>query len=536
MNSPMLSKERDILIHLIDNRYIIFICLFIIAYTIYFLNLLPWWDGTTTVVTSIETIRTENLYTDFFGKPPFIFLSLGSLIKIFGYSPALIHIFMLIFSLTAIIYTYRTGKFLFKNENIALAASGLLAISPLFIAQAINLNFDLPSMALIMTSYYYLLKKNYIIYAIVGSLLVMTKEIGILFGIAVILSTVINYIFNKKFNKKFDNKFDNKRYKDIRKVFIIQMIPIVLFILWAYGNYINHGWFIFPRDSPILKFESILNDNFYMRIKQLFIINFNWILTIIMAIFGIMQLYKNILSYKNRKDNDIIYTKLESSPMILESELLCMILFAILFFLITAPIKDFNLPRYVISLYPQFYLTASWTIFNLIGKNKEILWIVVLAIIVLFVGQTVYNRPFIFLDPVTQKIYSEKPGTILSGSEIMEINLNYVNYVRADIELARFINGINTSVPAILNRFNHYNMFMASNKEIDLGYDLRSRPNIDLNSFYKTPDKIKLPAILIVENFNRYDIERLSNMYNVTLMKDISVGRAGVTTYWIDNR
>ena len=512
----------------VDNGYVILICLFVMAYTIYFLNLPPWWDGTTTVITSIETIRTMNLYTDFFGKPPLIFLSLGSLIKIFGYSPVVIHIFMLVFSLVAIIYTYGIGKFLFKDENVALAASGLLATSPLFVAQTINLNFDLPSIALIMAAYYYLLKKNYIIYAIVGSMLVMTKEVGILFGIAVILSTGINYIF-------YSRTFDNQKYKDIKKAFIIQMVPIVLFILWAYGNYANHGWLIFPRDSPMLKFESILNDNFYMRIKQLFMLNFNWILMTIIAAFGTIQLYKKMLSHNNmRKDGGIIYSKLESSPIM--SELLCMILFIILFFLITIPIKDFNLPRYVMVLYPQFYLISSWTISNLIGKNKEIFWIVVLIIIVLFAAETVYSRSFIFLDPITQKIYSERPSTTLGGSDIMETNLNYVDYVRADVELARFINGVNTSVPAILNRFNHYNMFMASSKGIDLGYGLRPRPNIDLDSFYKIPYKIKLPAILIIENFNRHDIERLSNMYNVTPMKDISVRNAGVTTYWIDNR
>ncbi|MDL5503153.1 MAG: hypothetical protein QSU88_08050, partial [Candidatus Methanoperedens sp.] len=61
------------------------------AYTLYFIDLPPWWDGTTTAVTSLDTVKNNiDLYVDFFGKPPFIFLSLGTLFKIFGYSPEII--------------------------------------------------------------------------------------------------------------------------------------------------------------------------------------------------------------------------------------------------------------------------------------------------------------------------------------------------------------------------------------------------------------------------------------------------------------
>lgn len=512
-------KVDNIIRRELINKNIIFVYLFVIAYTIYFLNLPPWWDGTTTAITSIETIRTMNPYIDFFAKPPFIFISLGGLIKIFGYSPAIIHIFMLVFSLIALIYTYKVGKFLCKNENIALAASGLLAVSPLFISQSINLNFDLPSMALIMASYYYLLKKNYNIYAIVSSILVMTKEVGILFVVAVILSTGIGYIFN---NKKF--------YKDIKKVFVIQIVPIILFILWAYGNYMIHGWFIFPRNSPILKLESILDDNFFIHTKQLFIINFNWILIIFISIFGIMQLYKYA-----RPNIGFKYNKIE---LCLDSSLILlpMILFTILYFVVTAPIKDFNLPRYVMVLYPQFYLISSYTISGSVKNEKRIFHIVIMTIIVLFVAQTAYNKPFIFLDPITQSVYPEKTGTTLGGSDIMEVNLNYVNYIEADIELVKFLNGVDTSIPVILNRFNHYNIFVAANKGIDLGYGLRFgilRSNIDLDSFYKNPDKIKLPAIVVLENFNTYDVQRLSDIYNVTFMKNISVKGAGEKIYSI---
>jgi len=364
---------------------------FVILYTIYFLNLPPWWDGITTVITSIDTANANmNPYIDFFGKPPFIFLSLGGLFRLFGYSAMIIHIFMLIFSLTAIIFTYRVGSLLY-GKDIGFAASALLAISPLFIAQSVNLNFDLPSMALIIASYYFFLKENYLNYTIFSTLLVMTKEIGIIFTTAILLSSVLK----------------RKIYK---RQIIAEFTPIIIFILWGYGNYLKHGWFVFPRDSPFLKFESILTENFYIRLEQLFIINFNWILTIIIILFLIIKLYKYD-GKQNRQKYEL---------------LMPMILFTCMFIIIVAPIKDFNLPRYVLVLYPIFYLVSSKAIFSLSKTNKKIPWIILTSIIILFVAETVYNTtPFNFFDPITQEKYGHNFGTTLSGSEIMEIILKY---------------------------------------------------------------------------------------------------------------
>lgn len=488
-----------------------FLCMFITAYTLFFLNLPPWWDGTTIAITAIDTVKANmNLYIDFFGKPPLIFLSLGFLFKLFGYSAAIAHIYMLVFSLGAIIFTYKVGELL-SGKDMAVAASSLLAFSPLFIAQSINLNFDLPSMALIMASHYFLLKKNYVGYAISGTLLVLTKEVGILFMVAVALSTAINFVLEGR-------KHNTESYK---AAFVAQLVPVFVFISWAYGNFTRHGWFIFPRSSPILKLDPILNENFFIRLEQLFIINFNWILTLIVIFSAVMWVYRQGSKIK-------YYTYKPLVPLLL---------FTLFFFIIVMPIRDFNLPRYLIVLYPLFYLASSQAMFNLFGKNKKIFYGVIFSIIILFAAQTAYDSmPFVFLDPATQKIYGTNSYSTLGGSEVMEINLKYVDYVRADMKLVSFLNEMNSSAPVILNRFNHYSIFNAANKGIDLGYGQRSaRQYFELDSFYKSPDKVKLPAILIIEHFNKYDLERLHYMYNVRFVKRISVRGAGADVYWINN-
>ena len=492
-------------------KRIAFLCLFVIAYTIYFIDLPPWWDGITTAITALDTVKNNiDLYVDFFAKPPFVFLSLGILFKIFGYSPELIHIYMMVFSLGAIIFTFKVGEIL-AGKEIACSASFLLAFSPMFIAQSVNLNFDLPSMALLMATYYFLLKNNHVFFAFSGIMLVMTKEIGILFMAAALLSTIlINYTGERKIGEQ-------------RAAITARIIPIIVFIIWAYGNYTRRGWFLFPRDSPIIKLDSIFNENLIMRLEQLFVINFNWILTILILC--------SLFLWAYRRYESIDREKIE--------KLLPLVLFSLFFFMVVAPIRDFNLPRYVIVLYPAFYLASAWGIYIFSGKNRKISGMILVSIILIFSAQTVYSiyspDPYVFLDPATQEIYGVNPYITLGGSEVMEINLKYVDYVKADMAVVDFINTTEPFAPLLLNRFNQYGIFDAANKGIDIGYGQKAnRIYKELGDFYRSPGTISFPAILVIEDFNKFDLEKLYNMYDVTLLKQIRVNGVGADVYEID--
>src|SRR5659263_66557 len=474
----------------------------ITLYTFVYIDLPPWWDGITTAVTAFESVRTNiDLYSDFFGKPPFIFITLGSLFKIFGYSPMIVHLYMLVFSLAAAYFTYRAGELLSCKE-VGVAASFILAFSPLFIAQSVNLNFDLPATALIMASYYYLLKKDHSRYVLAGTMLILTKEVGILFIAAAGLSALFR--------------------KDWKTIFA-QLIPPFIFVFWSYGNYTRRGWFLFPRDSPLLKLEPIWNDNLVMKLMQLFVMNFNWILTFIALLSVIIWLYK----HHKRIDHGRI------------DQLMPMVLFLLFFFIADGPIRDFNLPRYVLVLYPALYLLSAWAIYSFFKRNKKISVGIIISILALFTIQTgfsIYSQdPYIFLDPATTKIYDERQSITLGGSELLEINLKYVDYVKADIKLVRYLNSTDRSIPLFLNRFNHYSIFMAANKGIDIGYGQKYPRNYkELGNFYNSPDTISYPAILVIEDFNKFDLEKLYIMYNMTFLDKIRVNGVGADVYQID--
>jgi 4-amino-4-deoxy-L-arabinose transferase-like glycosyltransferase len=474
----------------------------ITSYTFFYIDLPPWWDGITTAVTAFDAVKTNiDLYPDFFGKPPFIFITLGSLFKIFGYSPEIIHLYMLVFSLAAAYFTYKAGELLSCKE-VGIASSFLLAFSPLFIAQSVNLNFDLPATALIMASYYYLLKKDSLSYVLVSTMLIMTKEVGILF----IAAAGFSALFRKDW-----------------KAIQAQIIPVLIFVGWSYGNYTRHGWFLFPRDSPLFKLETIWNENLVMRLTQLFILNFNWILTFITLLSVIAWLYRNHNKIDHRRIN----------------QLMPMVLFFMIFFISVGPIRDFNLPRYVLVLYPALYLISAWAIYSFFQRKTKISAGIIISILALFAIQTAFSiysqDPYVFLDPATKQIYDERQSITLSGSEFLEINLKYVDYVKADIELVRYLNTTDRSIPILLNRFNHYSIFIAANKGIDVGYGQKyPREYKELGDFYNSPDTISFPAIIVLEDFNKFDLEKLDHMYDMTLLDKIRVNGVGADVYQID--
>ncbi|MCZ7362283.1 MAG: hypothetical protein O8C58_02925 [Candidatus Methanoperedens sp.] len=117
----------------------------------------------------------------------------------------------------------------------------------------------------------------------------------------------------------------------------------------------------------------------------------------------------------------------------------------------------------------------------------------------------------------------------------MEINLKYVDYVKADIELVQYLNTTSNTTPLLLNRFNHYSIFTAANKGIDIGYGQKDpREYKELSYLYNSPEEISFHGILVIEDFNKFDIEKLYDMYDVRFLKKIKVKGMGVDVYQVD--
>ncbi|MBU1627625.1 glycosyltransferase family 39 protein, partial [bacterium] len=111
------------------------------------------------------------------GHPTLLFNLLSVLYYIFGYSLELTHLVMILFGCITLCYTYLLGSRIY-NRQVGFIASILLLFTPLFFTVIGQLRIDVPLMAFSIMAAYYAMIERPVIFAIVGSLLVLSKEPG----------------------------------------------------------------------------------------------------------------------------------------------------------------------------------------------------------------------------------------------------------------------------------------------------------------------------------------------------------------------
>jgi len=215
------------------------------------------------------------------GHPTLIFNLLAFLYHIFGYSIEITHIVMLVFGCITLIYTYLFALYAY-NRYVGMVASCLLLFTPLFFSLIGQLRLDVPLMAFSVMTAYYVLKEREWCFALVGSLLVLTKEPGTFVVFICFLYLLIKYI----------------RKEPLKRLIFRLLpycIPAVVFVLWMILYRSFSGSFLYPNVIFIAEIPTL-------RLQQVFIWNFRWFLSLIIIIsalrFGFMSgVYPRRLKY-----------------------------------------------------------------------------------------------------------------------------------------------------------------------------------------------------------------------------------------------
>jgi len=242
--------------------FFILIVLIILKYKA--LSLPYFWDGLNYMIPTIDYLY-KNTLTIFLwnynlGHPPFFFLLVGALFKLFGDSQIVANSVVLFFSFLTLIFTYLIGKNLF-NRKIGIIASLLLLFTPIFFSYSALLFLAMPLTALTVMSIYFFIKDNKILYFIFGSLTVLTETTGILLIIAL---TLVKIIEQKKFNKNV----------------VYYASPILIFLAWVISNKVYYGHFLYPVGTSLVNISIVKNLlNLMMVLKTLFFDQYRWILT-----------------------------------------------------------------------------------------------------------------------------------------------------------------------------------------------------------------------------------------------------------------
>lgn len=283
-----------------------------------------------------------------------------------------------------------------KNRIEIYLMTILFAFYPVFTANSLYAMYDFALTSFMVLTLYFLLKKRYFLAALFGLGQLFSKEPGIvIYGVTIALY----YLFF----------VDNKRHigtyrKRIKKIFLLFSPFLILLIYVLVKAIVYKSIVFFSAQMPVFmratSYTSLWPtwDISKVRLSYLvtiFVINFNWILTLV-AIFGLVRL---LWLHIKKKDNNIKIDKKET--------LFFFVLFAPVTVVLTY-VKIFTNPRYFMPIY--FLLLVLFFI-----ATQLIPWVIIRRVLLAAVAALFFLANFETIDPVSKKLF----GTFRFGNHDM---------------------------------------------------------------------------------------------------------------------
>ena len=110
--------------------------------------------------------------------PPLVMAYLAAAWKLFGFSPPVTRVAMLLIGAATLAATFLLARRL-SDHRTALLATTLVAVSPPFVAQSMLAHLDLPATLGALLTIYFFLDQRWALCALAATALVLTKETGI---------------------------------------------------------------------------------------------------------------------------------------------------------------------------------------------------------------------------------------------------------------------------------------------------------------------------------------------------------------------
>ncbi|HLO60345.1 MAG TPA: glycosyltransferase family 39 protein [Bacteroidales bacterium] len=194
---------------------------------------------------------------------PLLFYFLSALwVKLFGESIFLIHLFSLLISCVLLVAVFFLVKKLDKKES-ALIIVTLLVLQPIFFVQSSLLLPEIMLTLWIILMLHSYVQKNWKLYILFSSLLVLTKETGIVAIASILIDRILlEYLFSKP-TRSFELK------KTLQQL-VILIIPLGLFAVFMIIQRIRSGWFLFPEHTNFMVFDVSEIKNNLVLIKEIF--------------------------------------------------------------------------------------------------------------------------------------------------------------------------------------------------------------------------------------------------------------------------
>lgn len=388
-----------------------------------FMKDLPRWDSANNFISIIQGVRgfdfTFNSFLasyGWWGHSSHGIAMFVSLFQFFGPgNTALLHLVFLFLTVLGIISLHVIfSEFIGRNEVDRALFVFLIIFNPLFFSSSIMVSPDFAVLIFFVCFLACFMKKKYILAVFFALLSVFSKETGIMIYIVFVLSYGMVNI------TRLYRLFVKNRFELIHKVLLF-LIPAFIFVLYIF---INKGrvWGGSATNIPSsFKFSS---DVFYQRFLQMFVLNFGWIMSMILAAWVLFG--KKALKYD--RNSLILYALLVTDFIF--------ILFNLFYNTVTHP-------RYVVL---QVFFSVLFFCIIVTQGTKNILIRRFFLILILVLS---FTQSFFTIDPVSKWVF----GTFSFGRhEMLKISDDFSSrcdsmvYNTEFVNINRLLNKVNKSI------------------------------------------------------------------------------------------
>ncbi len=232
-----------------------------------------WWDASAVYVPGAHWLETHHFAarpgvfpSDLSrGHTPLFYLVLAVAFRLFGTSPAVGHVLVLVFAAATLTLTFGLGRVL-SGPVAGAAAMILVAVSPLFLTMSSEALPEIPCTALTMAVLYTFARGRYRQCAAWGCALVLTKELAVAAPAAVAGALLFNALHRRKFRTAFPSIAS----------LAIPAVPLAGFFVW---QRLAEGWFITPYHASLFNTPHSYVESFVHVVATLVSYDGRWAVT-----------------------------------------------------------------------------------------------------------------------------------------------------------------------------------------------------------------------------------------------------------------
>lgn len=309
-----------------------------------------------------------NPFIDTWGyRPPVLFMIPSIVYSVAGPSLLLPRIEIVFFSSISVYFLYKLGAYVF-TRRVGLSSSMLLVSFPLFTVLSHKFQDPIPFTALFLATLYYFFTQNTIRYLIAASLLVLTKEIG------VVLPMLLTFASRSISLEKHEQM---QLYK-ISKLSLL--IPVGVFVIWMILNKVFLGWYLWTPNVLLFDPKNLLNLQTSLNEFKLIMLDTEmWIISVTILI-GCIGLYRRFIPFKKNQTNILVF-------------FISIIILFVIFLM-----SGYHSKRYYLFLYPLFFLLFTAFLSHWI-KSSKLYFLIILLIVGVFTSSQ-YTQIFFRYTPV----------------------------------------------------------------------------------------------------------------------------------------